>query len=350
MYVCQNFNDNKYMKSLVKGSILLIILASSILLSAFIWLNRPTDNIPVDSVEFEIVKGDSSHSVANRLYASGYINSKILFLSLVRILNIDRNLKTGWVKLQRNSTTTDIIRILYSGNSFITVSFTVPEGSSLSQIKAILENDKILNEDQLNTFFSSDDYTSKIGLSGFKSAEGFLFPETYKFYKGASPEKIFSTMVKLAFSKIGSVYPNYKNLTKKELINKITMASIIEKEVKLKDEAELVSGVFYNRLKSRMKLQSCATVQYVLEKPKEQLLEDDLLIDSPYNTYIYQGLPPGPICSPGYNAIKAAFYPAEHDYLFFVVKDPSIGSHHFSVTYQEHLNAQKEYKHLKGFY
>jgi UPF0755 protein len=128
------------------------------------------------------------------------------------------------------------------------------------------------------------------------------------------------------------------------------VASIIEKEVKVNEESSIVAGIFYNRLKTGMKLQSCATIQYVLDKPKEQLLESDLFIDNPYNTYFYRGLPPAPISNPGYHAIKAAFFPEKHNYLFFVVKDPAKGTHYFSTNYEEHLRAQKQYKQLKGFY
>lgn len=128
------------------------------------------------------------------------------------------------------------------------------------------------------------------------------------------------------------------------------MASIIEREVKNKEEAPIVAGVFYNRLKQNIKLQSCATIQYILEKPKEHLLETDLLIDNSYNTYLYYGLPPGPICNPGATALNAAFHPANHNYLYFVVQDPAKGTHYFSSTYQEHLSAQRKYKAIKGFY
>lgn len=236
------------------------------------------------------------------------------------------------------------------GGNFITVSFTVPEGASIKQIQDILLKNDIVPEEELNAFLADPNYPAAIGLTGLKSAEGFLFPDTYKFYKGVSTRNVFENMVELFFSQLELIDPNYKKIPLDELQEKIIMASIIEKEVRLRNESRKVAGVFYNRIKIGMKLQSCATIQYVLGKPKEQLLETDLFIDHPYNTYIYRGLPPGPIGNPGYKALEAAFYPEKHDYIFFVVKDPAKGSHHFSVTYEEHLQAQARYKKIKGFY
>ena len=119
----------------------------------------------------------------------------------------------------------------------------------------------------------------------------------------------------------------------------IILASIIEKESKFTKERRQVSSVFHNRLKKDMKLQSCASIQYILKEPKEKLDESDLKIDSPYNTYLYKGLPPGPISNPGLDSIMAALEPAEEDYLYFVLGEN--GRHMFSKTYQEHLKNKK---------
>lgn len=337
------------MKSFFKFILLLIIILSITLIAAFFWLNKSTGNIDNYETQFEIIKGDSSYSLANRLYLKGFINSKELFIIISRSLRLDRNLKAGWVRLLPGQTTIDIIRTIYSGD-FVPISFTIPEGSTIKDIEKILVTSGAADIDQIKTFLSDSSYPAKIGLNGYKSAEGFLFPETYKFQKGVNVQVIFNEMVEMFFKKISEIYPQYNKLSVNELYDKVKMASIVEKEVKLPEEAPIVAGVFYNRIKSGMRIQSCATIQYILGKPKEQLLETDLQIIHPYNTYIFPGLPPGPICNPGVTALKAAFYPAEHDYLFFVVSDPDKGSHHFSTTYSEHLNAQKKYKSIKGLY
>ncbi|MBN2544711.1 MAG: endolytic transglycosylase MltG [Spirochaetes bacterium] len=336
------------MKLFFRIFIILFIFLSCVSLALFIWYIQPT-GIMNNSVDFEIKNGDTSYSVAQRLYLDGIIKSKLFFYAAVRLLRFDKRLKTGWVKISPGANMLQIIIDIYSGN-FITVKFTIPEGTTFKQILSILEESEIVTEEEIFAFVNNPDYLSKIGLAGYKSPEGFLYPETYKFFKGVQISKVLSSMVELFYEKIEEIYPGYKTLSKDDLYDKIIMASIIEKEVKLKEEADIVSGVFYNRIKSGMRLQSCATVQYILGKPREQLLESDLMIMHPYNTYLNKGLPPGPICNPGYTALNAAFYPDHNNYLFFVVKDPEIGRHHFSSTYDDHLAAKQKYKELKGFY
>ncbi len=337
------------MKSLLKIIFSLFIIISMILLTAFFRFNRPADNIDPGGAEFEIIKGDSSLTLSQKLYLNGFIRSKELFILTTKILRLDSRLKTGWVRLSPGQTTIEIIKKIYSGD-FITIDFTIPEGSTIQQIKKILITSGAVNIEDIESFLSDSNYPAKIGLNDYKSAEGFLFPETYKFQKGVSVEVIFSKMAEMFFKKLSEVYPDYHKLTTDDLYNKVKMASIIEKEVKLAGESPIVAGIFYNRIKKGMRIQSCATIQYILGKPKEQLLESDLRIIHPYNTYIFPGLPPTPICNPGIVALKSSFYPENHDYLFFVVKDPEKGNHHFSKTYTEHLQAQKKYKRLKGLY
>ncbi len=337
------------MKAFFKFIFSLFLIISCIIFAAFFWFNRPTDNIDPEGAEFEIIKGDSSRSLSQRLYLNGIIRSKELFVLTARILRLDSKLKTGWVRLLPGQTTLEIIKKIYGGE-FITIDFTIPEGSTIQQIKKILITSGTANIEEIDSFLSDRNYPAKIGLNGYKSAEGFLFPETYRFQKGVSVEVIFGEMVKMFFKKLSEIYPAYNELSTDALYNKVKMASIVEKEVRLAEESPIVAGVFYNRIKIGMRLQSCATIQYILGKPKEQLLETDLQIIHPYNTYIFPGLPPTPICNPGIVALRSAFNPANHEYLFFVVKDPEIGNHHFSKTYPEHLQAQKKYKSIKGLY
>lgn len=333
----------------LKTFIILIILVFSIFSIVVFWLNRPTGNIPVTGIEFQVKKGYTTHTVADLLYKNRYIHSKLLFVSIVRLLNLDKELKIGYFFIESDSSTFKIINSIYNGK-FVTVSFMIPEGYSFKQIKETLINLNVLTEEEIEDFFSLPDYKERLGISGFPSIEGLLGCDTYVFNKGSSAETIFKGMVNLFFKKLEQIYPDYKNMPKKDLYEKIILASIIEKEVKNHNESKIVAGIFYNRLKIKMRLQSCATVQYILGKPKEHLLESDLLIDNPYNTYLYYGLPPTAICNPGVEALKASFFPAKHNYLFFVVKDPVEGTHYFSETYEEHLLAQKKYKAIKGLY
>lgn len=337
------------MKLFFKTLFVLFVIFFSVVASLVFWFNRETGNIPITGVEFEIKNGDNAYSISKRLYNFGYIRNEILFIAMVRVFKLDNRIKKGWIYLEADGKTSKIIQTIVNAK-FITQSFTIPEGSNLRQIKDILINEKIVQKEDIEDFLQSSDYMSKIGLSGFKNPEGFLFPDTYKVYKGTEVEYIFSDMVKLFYKKMEKIYPSYKNIPKKDFYGRLILASIIEREVKNVEEAPIVAGVFINRIQIKMKLQSCATVQYILDKPKEHLLETDLLIDNPYNTYLYSGLPPTPIASPGENALRAVFFPDKNDFLYFVVKDPGKGAHHFSKTYEEHLIAQRRYKQIKGFY
>lgn len=329
--------------------LLIILLLSIIAILAYTLINIQPSKVLDSPVEFYIKKGDSSFSVAERLYIDGIIRSKLLYISLVKVLKLENRLQSGWVEIRPEHNLFAIIYNIYTGN-FINVTFTIPEGTTFKGVLNILKDKNIVSEKEIDELLSDSNYLIDIGLADFNSPEGFLFPDTYKFKKGVELKNILSAMVRLFYKKLEKIYPTYELLSKKELYEKVIMASIIEKEVKLKDEAKIVAGIFYNRIKKGMRLQSCATVQYILEKPQEHLLESDLLIVHPYNTYLNKGLPPGPICNPGLNALEAAFYPDKNSYLFFVVKDPEKGSHHFSETYEEHLYAQKKYKQIKGFY
>jgi UPF0755 protein len=150
-------------------------------------------------------------------------------------------------------------------------------------------------------------------------------------------------MIERFLQALGSI--SFDGFTEDDLRRIVIIASLVEREAKIDDkiddERPIIAAVFYNRLMNNKRLESCATVQYVLGKPKERLLYRDLKVDSPYNTYLHKGLPPGPIANPGIESIKAAISPAVVDYLFFVSKQD--GSHYFSSTYKEHLKAIDKY-------
>jgi UPF0755 protein len=173
----------------------------------------------------------------------------------------------------------------------------------------------------------------------FSSVEGFLFPDTYVVAKGLSAEQIVSIMIDRFFEELRNL--DFEGYSDEKLGQVVIIASLVEREAKIDSERPLIAAVFYNRLAKGKRLESCATVQYILGKTKERLLFSDLQVDSPYNTYLHSGLPPGPISNPGAKSIQAALFPADVDYLFFVSKRD--GSHYFSTTYREHLEAIEQY-------
>lgn len=252
-----------------------------------------------------------------------------LFIILIKLSKLEDKLKFGEYNLSPSLNMLQILNKLARGE-IVVYKITIPEGYTSIQIAELLDKKEIVEKESF----------LKLVKYGEKSWEGYLFPDTYEVPKKYGEENMF----KLMLSNFGQVAVDNKLINKAEqtgftMDEIITLASIIEKEAKFAEEKRQISSVFHNRLKIGMKLQSCATIQYILGKPKEILEESDLEIESPYNTYLYKGLPPGPICNPGIDSIIAALEPANEDYLFFVLGDN--GRHIFSKTYEEHLKNKK---------
>ncbi|MBA7658294.1 Endolytic murein transglycosylase [subsurface metagenome] len=252
-----------------------------------------------------------------------------IFRILIKLLKLEDQLKYGEYNLSPSMNMLQILDKLVKGE-VIVYKITIPEGYTGTQIAELLDKKEIAEKE---TFL-------KLAKESEKSWEGYLFPDTYEVPKKYGAEN----MSKVMLANFNQIAMENKFTDKAEEIGFsldeiIILASIIEKEAKFSEEKNKVSSVFHNRLEKGMKLQSCATIQYILEKPKERLDENDLKIDSPYNTYLYKGLPPGPICNPGLDSILAALEPEEEDYLYFVLGEN--GRHIFSKTYQEHLKNKK---------
>ena len=178
--------------------------------------------------------------------------------------------------------------------------------------------------------------------------EGYLFPDTYFVPAPFSGEAMAELMAKTFFDTVQRIEPGWKDLDRDALHETVIMASIVEREYRADDEAPLIASVFYNRLKRNIGLESCATLEYIITEIQkkahpEYITLDDEKIDSPYNTYKWAGLPPGPISNPGRIALEAAFHPAKTDYLYFVLRDQQAGRHFFSSDLNEHNQAKYLY-------
>ena len=276
-----------------------------------------------------IPSGSNAKEIVHILEENNIIRkNNYIFRVLIKVSKLEERLKYGEYNLSPAMNMLQILDKLVKGE-VILYRITIPEGYTCTQIAELLDKKEIIEKESFINLVKDSE----------KSWEGYLFPDTYEVPKRYSSEN----MLKLLLS-------NFNHVVDKKLKDKseeigfsmdeiITLASIIEKEAKFVEEKRKISSVFHNRLKKDMKLQSCATIQYILGKPKEKLEESDLKIDSPYNTYLYKGLPPGPICNPGLNSIRAALEPADEDYLYFVLGEN--GRHIFSKTYQEHLKNKK---------
>lgn len=339
-------SKNKGIKLGIIFFILFILITTSLV---FIYFKNQIKPVAINSdfnnITIKIPSGSSTAKIAELLEHNSLIKNKYIFRLIVRMKDVDGKLKAGEYLLNNKMDLYQIIDVLVKGNPKETVTFTIPEGYELSQIAEKLSNENLVNKEKflelcnnVSLFKERFDFLNKLpeGLS----LEGYLFPDTYEIYKDAKEEEIINKML-ARFEQIYNDEIKKKAEELKLTMNEvITLASIIEREAKLDMERPLISAVFHNRLKKGWLLQSCATVQYVLGERKEKLTYDDLKIDSKYNTYLYKGLPPGPIASPGLKSIKAAIEPANVDYLFFVANED--GSHTFSRNFNEHVNAKNK--------
>lgn len=303
---------------------------------------RPAEGIGPD-VLFTVAKGSSAQDVAADLKSGGYIRSVLAFKLIAKATGVGSSLKAGSYRIKPGMGAKDILDALVSGKQAL-IRVTLPEGFTVSQIGSLLERLGLGPASTFSEAARSPALLAELGIPA-RSAEGYLFPDTYFFPAGFAAADGIRSMVK-AFRERVAAIPEAASLSPKELHERIVLASIVEREYKSPDEAPMMASVFYNRLKLRMALQSCATVVYViterLGKPHPEVVYDrDLKIDDPYNTYEHAGLPPGPISNPGLNSLRAVFYPAASRYLYFRLVDPGAGKHHFSLSLEEHLDASK---------
>ncbi len=283
-------------------------------------------------VNFNIPVGSNSRTIAKQLAAEKLIRSEYIFRLAVRHRRIGRRLQAGTYALRRNMALSDILDALENGQVML-ISWTVPEGLTRAAIADLWEIDGFGTAATFQKAFETQDLLKRYGLED-KTVEGYLFPNTYTFAKGTTAEKVVEMMLN-EFTKrwTGTFDKEASDLghTRHEIV---TLASIIEKEAQSKSERPRIASVFHNRLKHGWRLQADPTVIYALGNPERLLTKADLRVDSPYNTYRYKGLPPGPIASPGIDSIKAALRPEKTDYFYFVAIGK--GKHHFSKTLSEH--------------
>ena len=293
-----------------------------------------------NAVLFEIRRGETTRSVGDRLEAGGIIRSRHFWFLLNRLQN--EYVKAGTYRLELPLSQLAVYRIFVSGNQVL-VRVTIPEGVTLKKAARIFEESGICPAPDFLAAAADREIAALYKIPG-NTMEGYLFPDTY-FFPGAYPaDRVIKTMADTFFERIGYIEPEALSMNPAELNRRVIIASIVEREYRQPAEAPLMAGVFFNRLNIGMALQSCATVEYVITEihgrpHPELLLNRDLEIRNPYNTYIAPGLPPGPISFPGATALDAAFHPKNSDYLYFRLTDPERGIHYFSRTLDDHIQA-----------
>lgn len=289
--------------------------------------------------EIEIPEGASYTRGVNILKDHGIIRNKLTFYLLGRITNTDTQLKPGYYSLNASMSPFQIFLILIEGRT-VQFTVTIPEGSTLKDIKRKFRSSGLFDDKSWQLVYDRD-FLDILDIDA-PSMEGYIYPDTYSFSKGTDPKIILKRMVRMLrelFDEPLRQRAMELGMTENEVL---TLASIIEKEAIVDSERPIISAVYHNRLKKNMRLQADPTVLYGVEKRWKRIRYRDLKRVTPYNTYKIKGLPPGPIASPGIESIKAALYPADVDYLFFVAKND--GTHFFSRTDEEHWEAVVQYQ------
>jgi UPF0755 protein len=294
-------------------------------------------------VTIVVEQGDTLSSVADKLEEARVINSSTLFKAEARLQGDDTEIKPGEYQLKPGEDTATILKTLSSGDSASTFTVTIPEGLTLSQTAQKVAEQSDISAADFEAAAKKTDYGYEfLDDPAIQTTEGFLFPKKYEFEKGTDASQVVDRLLKqYSWETQGLDLAGAEkrfNLTEYEII---TAASLIEKESANPEERPVIASVIYNRIRAGMPLQIDATIQYSLDKPKEKLSLDDLKVDSPYNTYVHPGLPPGPIASPGRESIEAAIEPAKTDYLYYVLEADG-KKHFFTDDYDEFLKAKKD--------
>jgi len=287
-----------------------------------------------------IPRGAPFAQVVNILEQYGLVRSRLFFRALGYFYNAPKQIKAGEYEFTRAMTPGEILKKLVDGD-VKKHSIVVPEGFTVRKIAARLAAEGIVEEKEFLRLARDRNVLASLNIPG-PSAEGFLFPDTYNFERGLDAAAILQKMAGQFRAKVTAEMIARAGAQGFTLVQWVTLASIIEKETGLKSEMPLVAAVFRNRLQKKMPLQSDPTVIYGIEDFDGNLTRRHLERQNPYNSYLNRGLPPGPICSPGLDALQAALNPAPVAYLYFVSRND--GTHQFSESLSEHSRAVRKFQ------
>lgn len=341
-------------KSLAVMGIAIVIFG---LIGSVIWAGGQVWKTPSDlsdTVAFAVAPGESAHQIAAHLKRAGLIDSVWLFEAFVRWTGRGNRLQAGSYSLTRGEGISSLFMTLRYGIRTTDVEVTIPEGYTLSQIGALVESKLgIINADWQAATGVDSPFEGTMPLLSSKpddvDLEGYLFPDTYRFAPGSTANDVVQKLLETTTSRIEALQIAFIDEACEDdcwwienTHELLTLASIIEREVMTDVDRPIVADVFLKRLKIGMPLQADSTVNYVTGKKTPSVSLDDLQIDSPYNTYRYPGLPPGPISNPGMAAIKAVANPTPNDYYYFLTTDE--GQVIYAETHDEHVANKARYR------
>ena len=335
-----------YAMMVIVASLLLAVYALHVANDALA-LMKPSSDLSV-----KIEKGSTVGRIARELKDAGLIEYRWAFVLFAKVTGNADSFQYGTYVLNTDMDYLELVTNLQKTASFrATVTVMIPEGAELREIIATLDEKNVCTAEELWDAVENHpfDYDFLQNLPERENRlEGYLFPDTYEFFEQSDAVTVLTKFLDNFEVKFSQELRDRAREIGMSIDEVVTLASIIEREAASDEDRATVSSVFHNRLNSTQYplLQSCATVQYVLQERKPVLTYDDIKIDSPYNTYLYEGLPIGPIASPGLASIRAALYPETTDYYFFVVT--ADGTHIFSKTLAEHNAAVKQANSSRG--
>ena len=314
--------------------VLLLLAAGASVLAAWRWCSSPPGG--GREVVFVVEMGWGASTAARALKDSGLVRSSLYLLYRARSLGVSRDFQAGTYLFDSSMPPDSILMAMARGDVIPepTHWVTVPEGLRLSETLAVLSACLDIPLDSLEDAAADDSLVAALGIPWM---EGHLFPETYEFADTLKASEVLARMVCTGLERRDPSWEACFESLGLTGASAVILASIVEREAKLDSERPAIAGVFLNRLAAGMRLESCATVQYALGEVRERLSYADIRTESPYNTYLHAGLPPGPICSPGLASLEAVAHPdTAAGYLFFVSREDGSGSHLFARTLAGH--------------
>ena len=312
-----------------------------IIFSGYYLLNSPNNYNLVEPLRFEIKSGESFQSVADRLNELGIVPNKTVFRIAAFIYGAETKIKAARFKIENGLSYIDLIDLLINGPADYLRTIRISDGQTIKWLAGKVRRDLRIDSTAFYQKAYDKDFIKSLGLN-VPSLEGYLFSKSYQIYERSEPEEVLTIFYNALKEFWTDSIQRRADSLKLTMHQVLTLASIIKGETNNVEEMPRISGVYHNRLKLGMKLQADPTIQYLMKNGWKRLTYNDLMIDSPFNTYKYFGLPPAPINNPGANAILAALYPEKHNYLFFVAD--GTGKHKFAKNYSEHLRNVREYR------
>jgi UPF0755 protein len=306
-------------------------------------LNRPYYAGNPNGTFVHVARGAGSSVIARSLAANGVLRRELPFSIYARITGASRRLQAGEYRFHQPATPKEVLNRIVKGDVYY-ISITIPEGLTAKETVEHIARAGVGDRDEMLSALSRADLVQDLAPDS-RNLEGFLFPETYRFARKARSDEIVQTLVdqfRTTFQQLRARHPIPGGWSVQEIV---TLASLVEKEAGNRQERPMVASVLVNRLEKRVPLACDPTIIYALKlagRYDGNIRKSDLALDSPYNTYLRQGLPPGPIANPGTDSLRAALDPAETDYMFFVSRND--GTHHFSKDFKAHSLAVNRYQ------